>query len=718
MSSNERMRRYLESEILRFSNQGDSRGLEAIARMLLAGLIQIPPSPDPSTPENPRETIPSSPTAASIPTHKEECPGVQLQKDLWHALKQLPPTLPARKPRKSSDPARETSPSPMTGHADPQPAKPSAPSSQDRPQISPTIPMPYQESPKCGTFQERARQLDPQQIHEIKASGQAIPVYRVHQSRNPESPSRGGPAKTAEAVQDPSPASPVAESCRGTLERPEASGDGPGASDDKSSPASDPNSWDCYARIVVDGKVYPLTADEYERHGTAMANGREAHDEFLRSIGIGICREPLYRLQPMLSPDDWSEPDPGPVVDFPVNKDGTVPLGPNFKVLEGGLRPRSPDLEEEYNKPRGGALHIGSVVIPLTQEQVDQLDAETGAYGFDEQTIRMDSVTEEPPQDHRDETADDQHREAQRAIRRGWDPADVVKMTYGEPMSGEQAEAFEQAFANPAEPEPYVKPKVLMCAPVYGNVSPKMAVHFHKPIVSYDSVHIVKGWWPKSSVLPTAFGECLCEALDMHDEDQCDLLVMVHGDVAPAIGFVDMLHGLMWEHGAHIMSAVVPIKHQSGRTSTAFGKRGDRWKVHRSVWLHDRPSMPETFGQEVCGPDEVLLVNTGCMMIDIRHPFWQTFCFQFHHRMVTDVSLGGKKKRRIDERTEDYEMSHDAYEAGLKVMATWKVPLTHEGGGSWSNQEMPAQYVSNTKESHATRQAALSADLGKPSLDG
>ncbi len=103
-----------------------------------------------------------------------------------------------------------------------------------------------------------------------------------------------------------------------------------------------------------------------------------------------------------------------------------------------------------------------------------------------------------------------------------------------------------------------------------------------------------------SSVLPTSFNELFCHALNLREQGKATHFAMCHSDIIAAPGWLDVLYGEMWSLELDAISAVVPIKGPTGRTSTAIGAVADRWRVHRCVNIADRdatppPSPPRTY---------------------------------------------------------------------------------------------------------------------------
>jgi hypothetical protein len=234
-------------------------------------------------------------------------------------------------------------------------------------------------------------------------------------------------------------------------------------------------------------------------------------------------------------------------------------------------------------------------------------------------------------------------------------------------------------------------PRVVVVTPHYGSCAPGWADGVYCGSRGRQVVRMDRRARSSSSLLPTAFNECLAEAMTMRDAGDVDAIAMLHSDIEPEGRWLEELYGEAWINRAMLASAVVPIKNDEGRTSTAIGVKGDRWRVPRCIYMRDRERLPVTFGPEhVCGPDEVLLINTGMWLADLHHPFWDHFidhartgtsAFQLHSRIVKH----GQGQYQVETRSEDYELSHDLAEFGCRYVATWKPRLKHIGQHAWRN---------------------------------
>lgn len=190
----------------------------------------------------------------------------------------------------------------------------------------------------------------------------------------------------------------------------------------------------------------------------------------------------------------------------------------------------------------------------------------------------------------------------------------------------------------------------------------------------------------ENSLLPSAFNDLLCVALNERDAGRVTHFAMLHSDVLPRGPWLDVLASEMTLAGADMVSAVVAIKEDDPdpSTSTAIGDSTDRWRVKRCLRLSDQAWLPPTFGPEhCCRQDEVLLLNTGLWLTDLRHPAWDVFPgFQLHNRIMRDAVTG---EWTSQQRSEDWELSHHMHEHGARCVATWRVPVSHRGPRSWPN---------------------------------
>ena len=170
-------------------------------------------------------------------------------------------------------------------------------------------------------------------------------------------------------------------------------------------------------------------------------------------------------------------------------------------------------------------------------------------------------------------------------------------------------------------------------------------------------------------------------------------MAMLHSDIAADKGWVDILAEEMCLKRVAVISAVVTIKDpDDDRTSTAIGVRGQDWEYGGYVRLRQEPSMPRTFtSDDICKDDgsELMLINTGCMLIDLSWDFWDDcdgegnpFYFKVYNRMLKNAD----GHRWVQFNPEDWLMSRALDARNIPYAATWKVKTRHIGSKGWENR--------------------------------
>jgi hypothetical protein len=231
-------------------------------------------------------------------------------------------------------------------------------------------------------------------------------------------------------------------------------------------------------------------------------------------------------------------------------------------------------------------------------------------------------------------------------------------------------------------------PRVALVMPHYGGVEPGAAVALCNAPCHPDPAQakgiVARTSFSGSSLLCQTFNRLLAQCLDWRDEGHITHMAMLHADIVPGMFcWVDVLLKELQENNLDMVSAVVPIKEPTHtNTSTAIGSVSDPWQIKRYVTTKSFFQTVTTFtGNNFCLNGEVLLVNTGCWVADLRLPFWDTFAFQIHDRIITQDG-----QRTVQTRPEDWELSRAMHAAGIKYGATWALPVTHYGNGSWTNR--------------------------------
>lgn len=196
-----------------------------------------------------------------------------------------------------------------------------------------------------------------------------------------------------------------------------------------------------------------------------------------------------------------------------------------------------------------------------------------------------------------------------------------------------------------------------------------------------------------TSLLPHCFNRLWCSALN----DRASGLThwaMLHDDVWPADGWLDVLLAEFETTRADVLSVVVPMKDERGLTSTAVRNR--ETGLVRRLTLAEVQKLPETFDAAGAGfPDHDLLVNTGCWICRLDVPWVEKVCF----RELDDIHKDAAGRFHAVCLSEDWGFSLDCAKWGLKVLATRKVPVKHVGAygfpswgewGTWETDREPS----------------------------
>ncbi len=180
------------------------------------------------------------------------------------------------------------------------------------------------------------------------------------------------------------------------------------------------------------------------------------------------------------------------------------------------------------------------------------------------------------------------------------------------------------------------------------------------------------------SALTTNFNNLYAEALNQR-RNGFTHFCMIHSDVWPRdpSWLKDML-AISAEYRATILSVVIPLKSIDGKTSTALEEDQPGTLLGfraRKLTLTECKDLGGTFG------GDRLLLNTGLMLIDLRHSEADKLWFEFQDSIAQDpegnyypVSL-----------SEDYGLSRKARSLGMRLFVTLDVPAWHVGGGKFPN---------------------------------
>jgi hypothetical protein len=189
------------------------------------------------------------------------------------------------------------------------------------------------------------------------------------------------------------------------------------------------------------------------------------------------------------------------------------------------------------------------------------------------------------------------------------------------------------------------------------------------------------------------FNNLWASALNLAEAGQATHFAMLHADIAPEEGWLDLLADELDRLGADLVSVAVPLKDGRGVTSSGIGDPADPWHPYRRFTVRELfdSSLPETFSAADAGhPGGIFLHNDGCWMCDLRQEAFRStdaegrLIADFHFpREVFRDGADGKFKVRAE--SEDWYFSRKLHELGIKSYITRKVRLTHAGGYAFSN---------------------------------
>jgi len=203
----------------------------------------------------------------------------------------------------------------------------------------------------------------------------------------------------------------------------------------------------------------------------------------------------------------------------------------------------------------------------------------------------------------------------------------------------------------------------------------------------------------KGSLLGQTFNRLWAAAFD-HVQHGATHFCMLHSDVAPKdFWWLDSLvaefQKCQAEFNADLLACAVPIKNQTGQTSTAVGDPDDDWDFRR-IMQRELQQLPETFTAADIpesiteGRRTVLLANTGCWIVDLRNPLWKQLnddgTMRFHFTIQDRISILSDGRRCVEVIPEDWWFSRLIHQAGGIVAVTRKIPLKHHGFAEWDSE--------------------------------
>lgn len=176
-----------------------------------------------------------------------------------------------------------------------------------------------------------------------------------------------------------------------------------------------------------------------------------------------------------------------------------------------------------------------------------------------------------------------------------------------------------------------------------------------------------------SSVLTQSFNATYADCLNARGKYGITHFVMLHDDVFPyypPLGmWLDVLVECMERHKLGVVSAVIPIKSDdvNGETSTAI----DGNPIRRLTVKDCDEYGPVLTSDAVAG----LLINTGCMVIDVRQRWADEVVFEIRNSIVSKDN--GVRYATFD--PEDWRFSRWMSERRIRYGATTAVRVKHVG---------------------------------------
>lgn len=231
-----------------------------------------------------------------------------------------------------------------------------------------------------------------------------------------------------------------------------------------------------------------------------------------------------------------------------------------------------------------------------------------------------------------------------------------------------------------------MKPEQLyFCQSDYGLANSQSHQMFWTGGLRKDSIHRGNLSLVQFSTSYSAGNTFLASALNAQEDGiPVTHIGMMHNDIVPEQGWIDILMEDLLSSGADVISAVVPIKDSLGLTSTAIDSDEDPYEVERRLTMAEVCQLPMIFNNEDCGyPNNKLLVNTGCFVMNFTKEWRYGICFDASDKLVRGQS--GKWESRHS--PSDWKFSRDVQNAGGKVMATRRLRVYHVGDKFYSNQE-------------------------------
>lgn len=219
----------------------------------------------------------------------------------------------------------------------------------------------------------------------------------------------------------------------------------------------------------------------------------------------------------------------------------------------------------------------------------------------------------------------------------------------------------------------------------------------------------VWNYYQCGSLLASNFNQLWCLALNLsHNGHRVDYFAMLHDDVSCDDYWLDTMIGELEDNQLDVLGAVVPIKDTRGMTSLALHGE-DNWLPFARLSMHDIYELPETFTSSDLD-NRPLLINTGCFVVRWDQDWCRQVRFEINDRIVFNRRVN---RYQAQTEPEDWYFSRLCHELGLRIGATRKVAISHQGDMEFSNT-MP--WGSQRYDAEAVNSSPVPAAM--PDIDG
>lgn len=194
------------------------------------------------------------------------------------------------------------------------------------------------------------------------------------------------------------------------------------------------------------------------------------------------------------------------------------------------------------------------------------------------------------------------------------------------------------------------------------------------PSIIMPTRHLVKVMPMRSAA--GNYNHLWCNALNSRKVLNLTHFAMHHADIGAPPFWLDFLISELERYQADVISAVVPIKDTRGLTSTAV--RNNKTRHIRRITITELKDLPPTFGLKDlpwANEDDALLLNNALWVCRFTEPWVEEVCFHFNEFNIKRPD--GQFQAGFF--SEDWEFSEWCTVKGLKLMATHKLPIIHEG---------------------------------------